>query len=72
MALQKAWVYYKLGRSKCFSNYLKFCAKNISKYKLLHSRVERKKFIGPDLMLADSCPALELCWRNHTRFDKFV
>ena len=40
LALQNAWVYSKLGRSKCFSNYLNFRAKNISKYKLLHSRVD--------------------------------
>ena len=40
LALQNAWVYSKLGRTKCFSNYLNFRAKNISKYKLLHSRVD--------------------------------
>ena len=40
LALQNAWVYSKLGRSKYFSNYLNFRAKNISKYKLLHSRVD--------------------------------
>ena len=34
--------------------------------------IQCKKCIDPDLMLADSCPALDLCWRNHARFDKFV
>ena len=50
LALQNAWIYSKLGRSKCFSNYLNFHAKNISIYKLLHNRVDpTKKCIDPDV-----------------------
>ena len=65
--------YSKLGRSKCFSNYLNCRAKNISKYKLLHSWVDpTQKVYRSDWMLADSCLALDLCWRNHARFDPFV
>ena len=68
LALQNAWVYSKWGRSKCFSNYLNFRTKNISKYKLLHSRVDpmqkvyRSRFDvgrfmpGSWFMLEESCP----------------
>ena len=57
-----------LGHSKCFSNYLNFRAKNISKYKLLHSWVDPTQKVyrfrfdvgrfmpGPSFMLEESCP----------------